>query len=558
MKHRYSDVVTALRPQSRADRDGGVAMLMALFVMLMVSTLSIGILAVTLNEAHPSLVQKKLTRSINAAQGGLQAVLNQLRAANDGTGDNIGVLGALPCSLKGATFNVSGTAVHVDGATVSGSIANTDGNPAYAASVAYYLQDPSNFTAAELSAKAMSCGSGHLSTIPAYAFVQSVGRGTAVAGLAATTGDRSVHGTYQFSTSNVNTAGGRILEFGTTLCMEAANNPSVGSQVTMQPCQPLGYAPQLWSYRTDLTILYEGNPALNLCIQAAPTSGTIATLQACTSPAGTTQSKTYPYLSGTQEQQEWAFNDNGHFATAADNGSVGGTCLQPQNASDGTAATAGAVLVVTTCGGATQGYTAWNPDPQVGAGKAGTVTTGIPDSPTYQFVNYQEFGRCLDITGQQVGADHLIAYPCKQAPDPGQLTFNQVWKFTGSAGGGSGTLSVLCPSGRGDCTGGVRYCLTAPPDGNSTTYPTVSPCTGISSQNWKATGEIQGNYASSYELLSATSGKCLTADSSVVKTAGSSTITVAGCDGSAKQKWNAPPNAVDNNLSNLQEDQGAR
>ena len=40
-----------------------------------------------------------------------------------------------------------------------------------------------------------------------------------------------------------------------------------------------------------------------------------------------------------------------------------------------------------------------------------------PGAPTNQFVNYAELGRCLDITGQDVNANHLIDYPCKQAPN---------------------------------------------------------------------------------------------------------------------------------------------
>jgi hypothetical protein len=40
-------------------------------------------------------------------------------------------------------------------------------------------------------------------------------------------------------------------------------------------------------------------------------------------------------------------------------------------------------------------------------------------------VNYQQFGRCLDVTGQNVSATHLIAYPCKQNPLATAVAWNE-------------------------------------------------------------------------------------------------------------------------------------
>jgi hypothetical protein len=541
------------RRTALGEPESGVALLMALFVMLLVSTLAVTLLAVVLNETKPTGLQRKLTRTIDGADGGLQVVLNQLRAANDGTG--AGVLTKLPCTGNSSvTLTLGGApAVTTPGAVFSGSVAATSAT-AYTADVSYFSSDPSDMTPAQLASNAMSCP---LTAVPGYAFVQSAGRAAGVPGLTSTTGNRSVHGTYQFSTSNVNVAGGRILEFGTTLCLTVADtNPHVGSQLIMSNCKAFGTSVQMWAYRTDLTLLYEGNAASNLCVQGSPADGSIPTLQPCTSGANIVQPTTYGYVTG-QQVQEWGFNDSGHFSTANSDGSVtngsGGTCLQPSGANDGTPAVEGTQVIVATCDSGTSGYTAWNPDPQVGAGKAGTVQTGIPGAPTYQLVNYQEFGRCLDITGQDVTADHLIDYPCKQAPDSTKLTFNQVWTFSGTAGG-TGTMSVT--------KSGTTYCLTAPASGNLTT---VSTCGGSNAvgQSWLATGKQTGNYTGSYEFISRATGAsassyglCLTADSTVIKTIGSSTITVASCDGSAKQKWNAPPNALKTNVTNLNEDKG--
>jgi len=534
----------------------GIALLLSLFVMLMVSTLSIGLLAVVLNETRPTQFQRKLTRTIAGAEGGLQVVLNQLRAANDGAGK--GLISKLPCSTDGATFTFTdGSTVNVDGATFGGSVGTAGSATTYTAYVSYYASDPSSWyatqsqwpnyatTGANSNAQALACP---LNSVPAYAFVQAIGRDSAVSGFNSTVGNRSVHATYQFNTTNVNIQGGRMLEFGTTLCLDAGTVPQVGTTLTMQNCNAFGYAPQMWSYRTDLSILYAGNPALNLCIQQ-PASGNVPTLQTCTSSVNTTNSSTYPYT-GTQQKQEWGFNDNGHFAAPASDGSVPnsspGLCLQPNGANDTTSATVGAQLIYTTCDSGTTGYTAWNPDPQVGAGKAGGATNGLPGA-TKQLVNYQEFGRCLDITGQDVNADHLIDYPCKQAPDSSKLTFNQVWTFSGSGAGQSGTLSVTK-------TDGSKYCLTAPTSG---TYAVTKVCNGSASQNWTPSGAIAGNYAASYEIVSA-GGLCLTADGTNQITYLSSTITVVACDGTAKQKWNAPPNASTQNLANLNEDSGVK
>lgn len=555
-----------LERRGGGEGDEGIALLLSLFVMLMVSTLSIGLLAVVLNETRPTQFQRKLTRTINGAEGGLQVVLNQLRAANDGTSANKGVLSKLPCSADGATFTFpDGSTVKADGSAYSGSIGTAGSSTTYTAYVSYYASDPSSWYATQaqwpnyattgknINAQAMACP---LNAVPAYAFVQSVGRDSAVSGFNSTIGNRSVHATYQFNTTNTNVQGGRIFEFNTQLCLDAGTVPAVGTTLTMQNCGALGYAPQMWSYRTDLSILYAGNPALNLCIQQpASGNGNAVTLQTCTSAANTTNSTTYPYI-GVQQVQEWGFNDNGHFAAPYSDGSVPnaspGVCLQPSGGSDSTPAVVNAQVIYTTCDAGTTGYTAWNPDPQVGAGKAGGATSGLPGG-TNQLVNYQEFGRCLDITGQQIDADHLIDYPCKQAPATKWLTWNQVWNFSGSGAGQVGTIYVNYPGDSNHAAG--KYCLTAPT--SPATYAVMTFCNGTTAQNWTPSGVITGNYAASYEIVSA-GGLCLTADGTNQITYLSSTITVVACDGTAKQKWNAPANAVNNNLTNLNEDQGVK
>jgi Tfp pilus assembly protein PilX len=532
------------RARTRAADESGFALIFALLLIVIISAVSLALAGLVYSQTRPGQFTKKNIRTVNAASAGLQASLGQLRAANDGAGN--GTLLELPCtSPTAASFNSGGSSVTASGYTLDGAVSNGQGNLNYTAAVAYYTQDPSGKPLSWLQANAMSCP---LSQQPAYAYIQSYGQGDGVPGASRTTlGNRTQHAVYQFATTNTFSVGGRMFEFGTTnpgLCLDAGTSPAIGSTMTFQNCLALGTPRQTWQYRNDLTIFYGGDPSLNLCIQSVSGSPVLRT---CT---GTGSGSTYPYANATQQAQEWGFNDSGHFAAALSNGTVtngtGGACLEPNGATAGAPATAGAALVITSCDGATTGYTAWDPDPQVGAGKAGGNITGLPGSPTNQFVNYYEFGRCLDVTGQNVNADHLIAYPCKQAPDSTTLTWNQLWTYT-AVSGGYGTFYTRFNN--------TNYCLTAPSSGN---LITTIPCAGSPGNNqlWNATGNIPGNYTASYELVSKLTGGCMSVSRTGAITFGSSNIVLETCDGSLQQKWNAPPTAPATGLGNIQEDAG--
>ena len=537
--------------RGRAAADGGeegFALIVSLMVIMIVSALSIAMAAYILNQARPIQEARKQAQTVNAAQAGLQAALTQLRSSTDVTGG--GDLTKLPCTGSDASFSPStlGVATMVAGASYSGRVDDSTGNPGFDVSIAYYLSDPTGKQVDWLQANAMPCP---LSQVPLFAYLQSYGSAAAVPGRSADQGSRSQTGTYTFKTSNVNVVGGRIRSYGTQQCLDAGSNPQPGTTLTLQPCLALGTPNQTWQYRTDLSIFFGGNTALNLCIRA-PSSGTTPTLQTCT---GSGTGTTYPYAAG-QQAQEFGFNDNGHFAAALSDGTVtngtGGNCLQPQGATASTAAPSGAALVYVSCDATTTGPAAFDPDPQVGAGKAGGNTTGRPGAPTSQYVNYQQFGRCLDITGQNVNADHLIAYPCKQAPNSSTLTFNQVWAYTAVGATGYGTMSVTK-------TDGSRYCLKAPISGNLITTPACAAVPG-NDQLWQPSGDT-GVYESSYRLVSKLSvaqnpaaPQCMSVSplASAI-TYGSSNIIVEACDGTLKQKWNAPPNIPSEGLGNIRE-----
>lgn len=409
--------------------ESGFAMMLSLFVMLIIVTVTLVVAALVTSQSKPTLLNQKFVRTVNGAQAGMQNTLAQLRAANDGllAGDQI----KLPCSDPdedakygggGVTLRVGSPATTLTGLPgypITGTV-STGGSAnsviGYSVSVVYFDSDPTQYEDQNNPSwwkdNADACPGGIVAGTPLYAFVQSSGTGAQVPGLSTTAGDRTLQGLYQFETTNSFSVGGRIAEYDASgagqrnLCLDAGANPAVGTQPSLQNCLALGTARQTWQYRTDLTIYYGGDTSLNLCIQNV--SGT-PKLETCTSAANTPAGSTYPY-STNQQNQEWGFNDNGHLSAALSTGDVtestGGSCLEPQGATSSTAASAGAALVIVSCDAATTGYTAWNPDPQVGAGSALTYYTGAngqtaprrageqPDQPVRQLRRVRSLPRC--------------------------------------------------------------------------------------------------------------------------------------------------------------------
>ena len=520
----------------RPDGDDGVALLMSLALMGVFATLMLTMLALVVQQVKPNAQARKDIGSLNAASSGLQAGLAVLRGAVDEDGQ--GSRRDLPCATGSGgdevtTFQTGSAVSHSWGAALAGSTSTAAGQFTYRTSVAYFDTDPTGQSPAWLHAQALRCP---LMTTPLFAYLQSYGTGANLAGAGGNTGNRgnrSQTGVYQFQVPAANIAGGRLREYGVDLCVDAGEAPAVGSALTLQACLPLGAARQTWQYRQDLTLFYGGNPALNLCIQGTQTQP--PALARCTGTGdGATYTSGGQHYARGQQIQLWSFNDDGHFAAAADNGDVSGSCLQPE------AAGGGVRLTVYGCTGGTTEFRSFDPDPQVGAGKAGGNLSGRPGSPTSQYVNFEEFGRCLDVTSQQVTASFLIAYPCKQAPDSTRLTWNQVWTFTATSGA-QGTMST---------NHGGRYCLTAP---DTDEYVTLRPCaTDTRSQLWTATGEQAGSPTTSYELVSTTRSQCLSLGGTRTSY-GSLKIVLANCDGTLRQRWNAPPPLPPTGLSNIQE-----
>jgi Tfp pilus assembly protein PilX len=208
--------------------------------------------------------------------------------------------------------------------------------------------------------------------------------------------------------------------------------------------------------------------------------------------------------------EKWSYNDSGRFeALKSDGTALSGLCVVGS-----TPTISGGPLVISSCG------MEWRPDAAVGAGAAGAATQ--------QLINYSQYGRCLDVTGQNVNATWMIAYPCKQDPSH-PVTWNQrfVWDSAGTH-----VLRTTTPSG--------LYCLTDP--GTIGGLVVIQVCAaGRTDQVWMMNVDT-GNRTTSYTVVSA-AGRCL--DLGAPRGSGGvtqwSSIVVDVCDGTLEQKWNAPP-----------------
>jgi Tfp pilus assembly protein PilX len=581
------------------DGEDGFAMIFTIFLIVVIAATSVAVFDLVASQTKPTAFAKKYVRTADAAAAGMQAVLGQLRAAVlTATGSTAkGDIVQLPCSdpseTGGVTLHVGATSqlpVTVAGNTFSGTV-TANNNPGdiqtYTTAVAYFATDPTPHEAdantSWWTTNAIKCKANLLDSVPSYAFLQSVGGGAKIGGLTASSGTRTEHATYQFNTTDSQIAGGRLGEYNhgtaSATCLDAAgsNNfvsapPVAGRRPQFEPCLAQGAPQQNWLYRNDLTIQYGGDTNANLCIQNV--SG-VPLLEPCETDGTGTINPTYPYKDATQQAQEWAFNDNGQLQAPANDGTVpGGTgivCLDPAGANDSTPAATGANLAIVTCSTSTTGDMAWNPDPEVGAGKAGGNTSGLPGAPTGQYVNYARFGNCLDVTGQNFANGYLINYPCKQAPATGAVTWNQIWNYSPNAATpGYGIFYTACPASTTGCVGGSQStvtndCITAPTTGNIV-FGTKCLATPSAAQLWQATGQT-ANYSGSYLLVNKLSGTCLAVDTSI-QGSGWPKLVVTACDGSGVPsalttknplllKWNAPAVEPASQLANVQADQGS-
>lgn len=474
---------------------------------------------------------------INGAQAGLDAMMAQVRAASQADKDSTTRTGLL-ANLPGCTVN--GNA----------GVAGTGDNLPYQVTVKYFDSD----------GKVLDCPP---NTAPSTATVTSSGIGP--------DGKmRTLTATYVFSTSNTQVAGGSIRIDSSSpsqLCFDAgsAKSPANGTAVSMRVCN--GSSRQLFGYTQDLflkLINSERSPDApdGMCLVAGNPPATthannqVLNFQPC---PPSSDMKAYP---GSPLFQ-WSLDGSSRFEATKSTQAVDSSyCINM------TANTTGSSVFLGTCSSNSQ-TNIWRSSPGVGAGMAGDNTN--------QLVNYAQFSRCLDVTGQSLSATYMIAWFCKQAPNKA-IDWNQQWfhptpqpkpPSDRSKELTCDTTSSICAKGNitisqnTKITNGTAvlgtpvYCLKSPLSTAANAYATVVSCpNGSADASVKTpdggTGLIwtvyhdTGSYSTSYRIMD-TAGYCLTptdlnANPKDVHTDGTSKVKVAVCSSNELQKWNAPAN----------------
>jgi Tfp pilus assembly protein PilX len=594
--HQRRDAMIARLARRAHHADEGVAMLLALMVILMLLTISITVAGVTMSQVKPSQLERKTTVTESAAEAGFDIALNRIRAANTGvlatdpyTGQPYlpGSRAALPCpTITGAVDDGSAT------------------DSSYTVKLVYYSSDPSLG-----GATAITCTAGAPASVPSFVQITSTGSAKDVNGTRVGSGNRVLQTVYALKTNNANVAGGTIPFYSDlTLCFavsDVANTVKVGDKLTVAACStstPIDPR-QLFSYTPNLELAISAtNGTGPLCLQGAATVHTVPTLQLCS------QNGLPPASPYTLSTQVWSYNDSGQFqaSNTTDTGLASNICLNLYTGATPTAIAplaAGDFIDIDTCGAQTV------PTAKVGAGAAGSALR------PFQLVNYLYFGRCIDTTNQDVQATWLIGYPCKQDPLATNLTWNQKWytgvsdgdggtganaAYGGTPGtGGNTTIATTAPAtgcqitqtqacqfieypngANGASSGSAYYCLEA---GNSAspsapingTIVTSQPCSSTDNyQKWTYTSNLYSSYAQQYLIQpygAATSHLCLTMTIGSTPpgltydtvNAGGAPIPAYGyislqtCNTVASpdlsQKWNAPPNVAVNQLKNTLE-----
>lgn len=517
--------VAALIRRARGG-DDGTALLLTLFTMLLVTTMSLTVGTAVLVQVRPTQLEQKSTRTVTAAEAGFDVALNRIRAAQDSSG--VGIRGDLPCDATAGT-------------TFTGTVGNGADASAYSVTIRYYAEDPASQPESWRSSNSnlIKCAGGAPKDTPLYALLESKGSGAKLPGNTTLTGNRTLEQTYRFSVTNENIPGGQIQVNTQNLCLAAASH-SNGAAIKVVKCDNQDAdILQRWVYTTQLLLQTTDASGSKYCIKADSTNNTPAVLtNAC---------------DATRANQVWSFNDVGRFEGATADGSGGWTgttsdyCLTIQNdKTDGSI-----VYMKKECDGAYDSKHTFNPVAAVGAGAAGDATR--------QLVNYRFFGRCLDVTGQNKNAAWLIGYPCKQAPSSTYVAWNQ--KFYWDSGTQqfctnvtNAAVSACTP------TNSNLYCISAGSPGKAKSDAgrvVLKQCSSTDTlQTWSRRYNT-GTYATSYNILSV-GGLCLELNPQGAGEASDydkqwGLIQTAACDGSTQQKWNAPPNLEKSNTDNLYE-----
>jgi hypothetical protein len=438
-------IVARLRFRLR-DETGSLPMVMLLTtVALGVSVVLTGVVA---SEQTSTRVAARRDAALNAAQSGLDVAIANIRAAvrsSDGSGDP----DKLPC------LPIAGT--------TSG-----DARSAYTATVYYLASSPPSGNVAWALTNQLGCtvGSGP-ANLPAYAMIVSIGR----AGTTTTT--RTVTATYAFTSTvqNGHIPGGIMKNYDingvNNLCLTAGPPPYLNPQLAVETCNT-SKPGQQFTYQNGLTISLKN---YNLCADGRtgvgnPTekAGNKVTLQTCA-----------PDLI---PNQQWSQNDDAAFV-----GTDNGTTLNDfcWNIVANKIYLADRDTSATTCEDLWSNAKSFFPAAEVGTGRAGAATG--------QLVNSKQFGRCIDVTANDVTWGFLVIFPCKQSVT-GVVLWNQTWKLPPiPAGDDSATGYIYTISS------GTKYCLGSPGTTSTADRGDGSPASTIVLKSCTGTGTPPANLA---------------------------------------------------------------
>jgi hypothetical protein len=499
-------------------RDDAGSLTLALLLMIVGAGVGALLLTTTLQEITSTRVERARTAALDGARSGIASALAAIRASTD--------------------------ADQVGGAAGAAQIAGPVGTGAvtYETTITYLVQDPTGHDATWLAQNGKPCAA-QLGTVPKYAYLEATGTDTA-------TGQRrTLYGTYGFkSVRNANLLGGLLRSFTLAgnvydLCIDAGPSPAPGVQVTMQSCavdadgsaidrQKFGYEPNLTLalVTADLTRYPQG-----LCLDGGQPEkvGNVVRLQLCAATAAA--------------PQVWSFDTASGFRGTTNGKTMNEFCLSVQNPD-----TRGSLVTLNSTSGGNgnsacntnypNNFQSWSPEPDVGAG-----ATALPT--TKQLANYAEFGRCFDITYEDVTIPYEVVFPCKQNPDPTVRDWNQQWTLPDTDQ--PGAMYTDSPTG--------RYCVTLPPVNAATPLlVVVKPCTGVSppaNMTWRWRGAGTQTYDEAYRIegTGAWAGYCLTALPDQPAWSQADKVGIVPCSGSTLQKWNADPDQTPAGLAGIGE-----
>lgn len=531
-----------------ACRDERGSIVMVLFLIITASILILTAAGIAISQQVVAQQTLQRNDALQAAEAGLDAALSEIRNATNGT---TGEVEDLPCN---------GT----DDFTLSGSLGTP--NAQYTVSVTYYEGDDPPTQNQVANDTVVDCfsnsESNYPSQVPDWALIIATGQDAASG--SGTPPKRELQEVYAFQNTNLDVPGGSIHDFdynGSTddLCMIDPTTPAAANnRVYMETCQADGTSPDeyTWSYEPNETIELSATSSGTepLCLYGNVSTDTV-TLVDCT------QSSTL----------WWGVNGNAQLMPETADGAENteNLCLNEETGTP-------IQLDLATCAISDEQQQSWAPTREVGPGQAG--------GGTYQYVNYQDFGYCLDVSNQnvsQVGATvnesgeaepYEILYLCKQFEDgagwsptsgtsPGDPIWNQRFVSMGdyTYNDNGETYHLLETPYTSSLS--TSYCLYSPledatgnddPSGDNGSWVIVEPCPSIANGPVTQQSDLPFLWSIDtsvpYNIMDVL-GECLNADNAdqQIPDGGSdgepfATATVAGCDATSEsEEWNAPP-----------------